>query len=52
MGSREDLAALLRFCARTGVRPVIDSTHGLADVDKGLARMAAGEQTGKIVILP
>jgi NADPH:quinone reductase-like Zn-dependent oxidoreductase len=52
MGSREDLAALLRFCARTGVRPVVDSEVRLADVRTGLARLAAGEQTGKIVVLP
>ncbi|MFV2145107.1 zinc-binding dehydrogenase [Isoptericola sp. G70] len=52
MGSREDLAALLRFCARTGVRPVIDSEVSLADVGTGLARLAAGDQTGKIVVVP
>ncbi|MEG3614598.1 zinc-binding dehydrogenase [Isoptericola haloaureus] len=52
MGSREDLAALLRFCARTGVRPVVDSEVALADVGTGLARLAAGEQTGKIVVTP
>ncbi|MDO8152211.1 zinc-binding dehydrogenase [Isoptericola sp. b408] len=52
MGSREDLAALLRFCARTGVRPVVDSEIALSDVGTGLARMSAGEQTGKIVVLP
>jgi NADPH:quinone reductase-like Zn-dependent oxidoreductase len=52
MGSRDDLAALLRFCARTGVRPVIDSRVHLEDVADGLARLDAGEQTGKIVVLP
>ena len=52
MGSREDLAALLRFCERTGVRPVVDSEVALADVRDGLARLAAGEQTGKIVVVP
>jgi len=52
MGSREDLAALLHFCATAGVRPVIDSEVALADVATGLARLAAGEQTGKIVVLP
>lgn len=52
MGSREDLAALLRFCARTGVRPVIDSQVRLADVARGLARLDSGEHTGKIVVLP
>ncbi|MGF0118107.1 zinc-binding dehydrogenase [Promicromonospora sp. Marseille-Q5078] len=52
MGSRDDLAALVRFCARTGVRPVIDSEVPLATVHDGLARLAAGEQTGKIVVVP
>ncbi len=52
MGSREDLAALLRFCARTGVRPVIDSEVRLPDVAHGLARLDSGEHTGKIVVLP
>jgi len=52
MGSRDDLAALVRFCARTGVRPVIDSEVPLARVHDGLARLAAGEQTGKIVVVP
>lgn len=52
MGSRADLAALLRFCERTGVRPVIDSEVRLADVGRGLARLDAGDHTGKIVVLP
>ncbi len=52
MGTREELAALARFCARTGVRPVIDSQVSLDDVGRGLARMVAGEQTGKIVVVP
>lgn len=52
MGSRDDLAALVRFCARTGLRPVVDSEVRLADVAAGLERLAAGEQTGKIVVVP
>ncbi|WP_418275866.1 zinc-binding dehydrogenase [Isoptericola jiangsuensis] len=52
MGSRDDLAALLRFCERTGVRPVVDSEVALDDVATGLGRLAAGEQTGKIVVVP
>jgi NADPH:quinone reductase-like Zn-dependent oxidoreductase len=52
MGSREDLGALLNFCARTDVRPVIDSEVRLADVGQGLVRLAAGEHTGKIVVVP
>jgi NADPH:quinone reductase-like Zn-dependent oxidoreductase len=50
MGSRVDLAALAQFMATTGTRPVIDSQYPLADAKAGLARLAAGYQTGKIVI--
>ncbi len=50
MGSREDLAALLRFLARTDVRPVIDQVLPLAQAAAGLARLDAGEQYGKIVL--
>lgn len=49
MGSRQDLEQLLAFCARTGVRPVVDSTVPLARVGEGLARLARGEQFGKVV---
>lgn len=52
MGSRDDLAALARFCARTGVRPVVDSQVSLARVDEGLARLEAGDQQGKVVVVP
>ncbi|WP_425955963.1 zinc-binding dehydrogenase [Xylanimonas sp. McL0601] len=52
MGSRDDLAALLAFCARTGLRPVIDSQYPLTDVATALARLDAGAQTGKLVIAP
>ncbi|WP_263120999.1 zinc-binding dehydrogenase [Cellulomonas sp. RIT-PI-Y] len=50
MGSKEDLTALLAFCARTGVRPVVDSTVPLARAAEGLARLARGEQFGKVVL--
>jgi NADPH:quinone reductase-like Zn-dependent oxidoreductase len=49
MGSRQDLEQLLAFLARTGVRPVVDSTVPLARVGDGLARLARGEQFGKVV---
>jgi len=49
MGSRQDLEQLLAFLARTGVRPVVDSTVPLARVGEGLARLARGEQFGKVV---
>jgi len=49
MGSKQDLEQLLAFLARTGVRPVVDSTVPLARVGDGLARLARGEQFGKVV---
>ncbi len=49
MGSKEDLEHLLAFLARTGVRPLVDSTVPLPRVDQGLARLASGSQVGKIV---
>ena len=52
MGSRADLAHLLAFCARTDVRPTIDSRFALADAAQGFARLAAGTQFGKIAIRP
>lgn len=52
MGSREDLAALARLCARTGLRPTIDSTHRLADARTAMARLASGDQVGKVVVVP
>ena len=50
MGSRDDLAALLNFCATSGVRPVIDSEVRLQDVAKGMAILASGHHFGKIVV--
>ncbi len=50
MGTKEDLAALLRFCVLSGVRPVIDSRFPLAQARAALARLASGEHFGKVVI--
>lgn len=50
MGSRDDLRHLLAFLARTGVRPLVDSTFALADARDALRRLAAGDQFGKIVL--
>lgn len=52
MGSRDDLAALLSFLARTGLRPVIDTEVPLARVADGLARLVDGTQFGKVVVIP
>ncbi len=52
MGSRDDLGALARFCARTGVRPVIAAEVPLARAADGLARLHEGNQFGKVVVRP
>jgi NADPH:quinone reductase-like Zn-dependent oxidoreductase len=50
MGSKEELASLMDFCAAKGVRPVIDSTLPLDRAREGFAKMAEGELFGKIVL--
>ncbi|MFD7920130.1 zinc-binding dehydrogenase [Streptomyces sp. NPDC059740] len=49
MGSKEELAGLLDFCAAKGVRPVIDTTLPLDRAREGFAKMAEGELFGKVV---
>ncbi|GAA1916155.1 zinc-binding dehydrogenase [Streptantibioticus ferralitis] len=50
MGSKEELAGLLSFCAATGVRPVIDSVLPLDQAREGLQKMAGGDLFGKVVL--
>jgi NADPH:quinone reductase-like Zn-dependent oxidoreductase len=50
MGTREELAGLLGFCAATGVRPVVDSVLPLDRAREGFARMAEGDLFGKVVL--
>lgn len=50
MGSRDDLQHLLAFLARTGVRPLVDRTFRLTQARDAVARLAAGQQFGKIVL--
>lgn len=52
MGNRDELERLVRFCATTGVRPVIDAEIPLADARTAFERMAAGDLFGKIVLNP
>jgi NADPH:quinone reductase-like Zn-dependent oxidoreductase len=49
MGTRDQLARLLRFCEQSGVRPLVDRTLPLAEARDGFAAMIAGELTGKVV---
>jgi zinc-binding alcohol dehydrogenase/oxidoreductase len=50
MGSPRDFEALLAFVGKHDLRPPVDSIYDLANVEKALARMDAGEQSGKIVL--
>ena len=49
MGSRAQLARLVRFCEQTGLRPLIDRTLPLRDAPEGFAAMVNGELFGKVV---
>jgi NADPH:quinone reductase-like Zn-dependent oxidoreductase len=49
MGTKEELASLLSFCAATGVRPVIDSVLPLDQARAGFERLERGDVFGKIV---
>lgn len=47
LGEFRDLVALVQ---RSGLKPVIDSEYPLDDVHAALARLASGQQFGKVVI--
>jgi NADPH:quinone reductase-like Zn-dependent oxidoreductase len=49
MGTRDELARLLTFCAQTGVRPLIDRTIPMEQAREGFAAMIAGDLFGKVV---
>ncbi|MGY1820942.1 zinc-binding dehydrogenase [Geodermatophilus sp. SYSU D00079] len=49
MGTRDELESLVRMCAVTGVRPVIDVELPLRDAREGFERMEQGRTAGKIV---
>ncbi len=49
MGTRDELAALVRFLDSTGTRPLIDRTIAFEDAREGFAAMAGGEVFGKVV---
>jgi NADPH:quinone reductase-like Zn-dependent oxidoreductase len=50
MGTAEELARLLAFCAERGVRPVVDSTYGFSAVADAFARLHSGDVFGKVAI--
>jgi NADPH:quinone reductase-like Zn-dependent oxidoreductase len=49
MGTLDELQRLVHFCEVTGVRPPVDEVMPLQEARTGFARMAQGEQFGKIV---
>ncbi|WBB54901.1 zinc-binding dehydrogenase [Verrucosispora sp. WMMD573] len=50
MGTPDELAALLTFCAERGVRPVIDSVVPFSRVGDAFARLHSGDVFGKVVV--
>ena len=52
MGTREELDRLVRFCVERDLRPEIDAVLDLGDTPAAVARMAAGDVRGKIVLMP
>ncbi len=50
LGTLAEFGHLLRFCARHGLRPVIDERHPLGDVTGALTRLERGAQFGKIAL--
>jgi NADPH:quinone reductase-like Zn-dependent oxidoreductase len=50
MGTRDELAALLRLCETSGVRPLIDEVVPMSEARRGFERLAAGTVFGKIVL--
>ncbi|TDC47327.1 Zn-dependent oxidoreductase [Jiangella ureilytica] len=52
MGTRDELARLVAFCERTGLRPVIDRVLPLTEAEDGFAALDRGEVFGKVVFTP
>ncbi len=50
MGTRDELARLVRLMAETGLRPVVDSVLPLEDAESAFRKLADGDVFGKIVL--
>jgi NADPH:quinone reductase-like Zn-dependent oxidoreductase len=50
MATDEEFVAMLAFVERHAIKPVVDSVFPFENANEALARMARGEQFGKIVI--
>ena len=52
MGTLAELHQLCAFLERSGVRPLVDSEHALADAPAAFARLEQSAEFGKIVLVP
>ncbi len=52
MGTLAELHRLCAFLERSGVRPLVDSEHALADAREAITRLEQGAEFGKIVVVP
>lgn len=52
MGTLAELHRLCAFLEQSGLRPLIDSEHALADAHDAFTRLEAGAGFGKIVVVP
>ena len=52
MGTLAELQRLCAFLEQSGVRPLVDSEHALADAPTAFARLEQGAEFGKIVVIP
>ncbi len=50
MGTRDELAALLKLLADTGIRPLIDDVRPLSDAKTSFAALERGDVFGKLVL--
>jgi len=51
MGTIVELHRLCAFLEQTGIHPLVDSEHALADAPTAFARLEAGDEFGKIVVI-
>jgi NADPH:quinone reductase-like Zn-dependent oxidoreductase len=52
MGSDQDFLDMLAFVQEKNIKPVIDQVFRMEDAEKAFDRMKAGDQLGKIVLIP
>jgi zinc-binding alcohol dehydrogenase/oxidoreductase len=50
MASDADVSNMLRFVSGTKLKPVIDHVYDFDEAPQALARLASGEQFGKLVV--